>query len=422
MADNKNYYEILGIERTATEDEVKKAFRKLSLQYHPDTQHDKTDEEKKIAEEKFKEISEAYATLSDREKREYYDNFVYASNFGGFGSGFNRGTRGSHAEDFFRSFQGGFGDFSFGGFGNDPGNPGNSRNSGIFGGWGSYQSGIYDPDSPRNGGDISTSVNISLEESIYGTTKTIPITVNEYCPECKGIGGKVITCPHCNGSGRIVDTIGMHSASMTCPMCRGSGKVPSPADKCHHCGGTGLVENDKKVEINIPAGVSYGTRFRCRNEGHKGINGGADGDVYIRVLFNNKSEMFVRDEFDLSTTVHISPETAILGGTVDVQTPYGVAEVAVEKGTISGQVLSLKNMGVKIGEILRGRLFVRIIVDSPTDLTDEQEERIREAFSTVSAENMKNVKSYMEKCKSFAERNKENIEKMKNDVANDGKI
>lgn len=354
----RDYYEILGVSKNATADELKAAYRKLALQYHPDrNKNDKT------AEEKFKEVSAAYEVLSDPEKRARYDRFGHAEpgaapagngrsyeyQSGGYGGGYEDM---SHFEDLFRSVFGGgdFGDIHVGGF-----ERGSRRGS------------------TTQGADLQYEHTISLREAFSGCESTLRFRRPAKCANCHGTGakdGRLQTCPSCRGSGQLQQSRGFLSMSQTCPNCGGQGRVPG--SRCGHCHGTGSVSIDESVQIRIPAGVSEGTTLRVSNKGEAGTGGGSEGDLYV-VIHVKDDPHFERDGDDLVTEHHISIPVAALGGEATIATMDKPIRIHIPAGTPSGATMRLRGSGMpRLNRSGRGDLLVKIIVDVPKRLTSGQ--------------------------------------------------
>ena len=368
----KNYYEILGVEKTATADELKLAYRKLAKKYHPDMYVSASEQEKKDAEAKFKDINHAYEVLSDPQKRAAYDTYgdengpQAGAGFGGFG-GF--GSDGTGA----------------GGFGFDM----DDIFSSIFSGFGGGSSRAQRANAPQRGQDILVGVNLTFEEAAFGTQKTVNVKRVENCPDCKGTGAKDGTafkvCSQCKGSGRVTMTqrtpFGQVSTQGVCPTCHGTGKIIT--DKCTTCGGVGRFEKVSEVKVNIPAGIDSGQRVRYDNEGHAGSNGGEKGGLYVEVRVA-PHKLFSRNGFDVLLEVPISIVDATLGTTIEVPTLYGNKEIKIPEGTQSGTVFTIKNYGIKkLKGTGKGDMFVKVVVEVPKSVSKEQKEFLKR-FDQVS--------------------------------------
>jgi molecular chaperone DnaJ len=381
MSTKRDYYEVLGVKKSASLDEIKKAYRELALQYHPDrVPH----EQKKEAEEKFKEISEAYAVLSDAQKRALYDQhghagidqrYAYEDIFKG--------------ADFSSVFQD-LGDFGFGGglfdeifsdLGFD-----------IFG-----SRGRRSARSGRRGRDLEITVEITLEEAALGVEKTIAVPRYEICPTCSGSGAKPgtkkITCPQCKGQGRTVVSSGFFQLAQSCSRCGGEGMiVQSPCPDCH---GASRSKVTRKITVKIPAGVDSGSHLRIRGEGEAGTTSRGDLYVIIEVLPHS---VFQRHNNDILTEVKISLTKVILGGEIEVPTLGGHARMRIPPGTQSGRVFRLKEKGIPdLHGRLKGDQLVKVDVEIPTRLTDQQR-RLIEEFARLSGEDV-NKESFSERIK-----------------------
>ena len=385
----KNYYEILGVEKTATADELKLAYRKLAKKYHPDMYVSASEQEKKDAEAKFKDINHAYEVLSDPQKRAAYDTYgdengpQAGAGFGGF-SGFGSGGTGA------------------GGFGFDM----DDIFSSIFSGFGGGSSRAQRANAPQRGQDILVGVNLTFEEAAFGTQKTVNVKRVENCPDCKGTGAKDGTafkvCSQCKGSGRVTMTqrtpFGQVSSQGVCPTCHGTGKIIT--DKCTSCGGVGRFEKVSEVKVNIPAGIDSGQRVRYDNEGHAGSNGGEKGGLYVEVRVA-PHKLFSRNGFDVLLEVPISIVDATLGTTIEVPTLYGNKEVKIPEGTQSGTVFTIKNYGIKkLKGTGKGDMFVKVVVEVPKSVSKEQKEFLKR-FDQISDQKKQYPlkKAYDEKAK-----------------------
>ena len=357
----RDFYEVLGVDRNADADALKKAYRKLAIQYHPDRQQGKSDEEKKAAEEKFKEAAEAYDVLSDPEKRARYDQ-LGPEGYDQMGGGFQGG--GMSMEDIFRQF----GDL-FGGFGG-------------FGGFGFGDTGGQ---TVSRGTNLRVRVKVNLQEVAKGTEKKIKIPRQVSCRSCNGTGAKngtaLETCPNCHGSGvevRIRRTIlGQMQTQSECSVCGGTGK--RIIARCPDCGGTGLVKQEEVVNINIPAGVREGMMLTMRGKGNDAPGGGVPGDLQI-VIEEQRDEHLIRDDQDLIYNLMIDFPTAALGGKVEIPTINGRARVTIEPGTQPGKVLRLRGKGLpSVNGYGTGDLLVNVMVYVPENLTAD-EKRALEAM------------------------------------------
>lgn len=350
----KDYYEVLGISKTADEKEIKAAFRKLAKQYHPDLNPDN-----KEAEAKFKEVNEAYEVLSDPDKKAKYDKFGHAAfdqsqGFGGAGAGFG---------DFGDIFGDIFGDFFGGSFG------GASR---------AQRTG------PRAGADLKIKLDISFEDAAFGVKKDIKINRVENCHVCNGTGAKKgtdkKTCPTCHGTGSIKSVqrtpFGQFASTRTCTTCGGTGEVIE--DPCTSCNGSGKEKKSRKLSINIPAGVDTGSVIPLRGEGNHGDRGGPAGDLYVYINVK-EHEFFERDGYDVWCEINIPFTKAALGGSIEVPTIEGKVKYEVPDGTQPGTVFRLKNKGIKnLRGSGKGDQYVKIKIDVPKKLTEKQKSLLRQ--------------------------------------------
>lgn len=351
--EKRDYYEVLGVSKTATADEIKNAYRKMALKYHPDRQQGKSEAEQKEAEEKFKEAGEAYAVLSDPDKRARYDQFGHS--MGNAGGGFGGG--GMSMEDIFRNFGDIFSGFGgFGGFG------------------GSSRSGYRQ----NRGTDLRVKVRVSLKDVAHGVEKKLKIPRYVSCKQCGGTGAKNAsarsTCPRCNGRGVITQMrqtiLGTIQQSTTCPNCGGEGKVIT--DKCLHCGGEGIERKEEIVNARIPAGVAEGMTLRMAGAGNAARHGGTAGDLLIVIEEESDAEL-VRDGNNLIYNLIIDIPTAVFGGKVDVPTVDGRARLTIEPGTQPGKVLRLRGKGLPSPDSYgNGDLLVNVMVYIPKKLTAEE--------------------------------------------------
>lgn len=381
MADKKDYYEILGVNRNATEDEIKSEYRKKAKKYHPDLNPDD-----KEAEAKFKELGEAYEVLSDKEKRAKYDQFGHAGVDPSYGAG--------------QAYAGGF-DMDLGDL------FGSIFGSG-FGFGGQQQQRRANPNAPRKGNDIHVSIPLSFMEAVHGTKKTINITPFETCDDCHGSGAAPGTspqvCPDCQGTGYVTVQqpmmFGTVQSSRPCSRCGGKGKI---IDKpCQKCSGQGRIRQKRRIEVNIPAGIDDDQSLSIKGKGDAGINGGPAGDV-IAVISVRPDTLFERDRYDVYVKAPISYSQATLGDKVIVPTVDGRIELAVPAGTQSGNIFRLKNKGIKyVNGRGRGDQYVTVEIEVPKKLSREQKQALEQFEKSLAVD-----KNY-DKKKAFNDRlNKE---------------
>ncbi len=365
MAETKrDYYEVLGVEKTASDDDLKKAYRKLAKQYHPDANPDNREE----AEKKFKEVNEAYEVLSDAQKRKMYDQFGH-SGPNGYESGFN-GFSG------FDGFSGGFGGFDGAGFDVDLGDIFSS----FFGGGG--RTTTRRSNGPKRGNDLRVSINIAFKEAAFGCKKQVKVTRKEQCSTCNGTGCKpgttAETCKVCNGQGQVRTVrntiLGSMQSVRPCESCNGTGKVIT--NPCVTCHGTGFEKKVRTITINIPQGIDNGNVIKVSGEGEPGLRGGPAGDLYISINVS-PDPVFSRKGDHLYENVHISFARAVLGGKISIPTLENFEEYEIPAGTQSGTIFTLRNKGIKnLNGRTAGNLNFTVIVDIPKKITDEQRELI----------------------------------------------
>jgi molecular chaperone DnaJ len=345
----RDFYEILGVAKNSSEDEIKKAYRKLAMKYHPDRNPDS-----KESEEKFKEVKEAYEMLTNPEKREAYDRYGHAGvdpNMGGGGGGFGGGA-------------GGFGD-AFGDIFGD-----------IFGGGRGRSQGpqVY------RGADLRYNLEITLEQAAHGFDTTIRVPSWDKCDTCHGSGAKPgtspTTCTTCAGHGQVRMQQGFFSIQQTCPKCHGNGKVIT--DPCAPCGGQGRIKRNKTLEVKIPVGIDNGMRIRSSGNGEPGTNGGPPGDLYVEIHIKPHN-VFTREGDDLHCEMPISFVKATLGGEIEVPTLAGKVSFTLPEGTQSAKVFRLKGKGIKgVRSGFAGDLFCHVAVETPVKLTDKQKDLLKE--------------------------------------------
>ncbi len=389
MADKRDYYEVLGVDRQADDATLKKAYRKLAKKYHPDMNPGDAE-----AEKKFKEATEAYGILSDPEKRKAYDQFGHAAfeNGGGGAGGFS----GFEGFNFNSSDMGDiFGDI----FGD------------LFGGGRSRRTN----DGPMKGANLRAVVHVTFLEAVFGCDKELELTLKDTCKTCGGNGAKPgtspETCPKCGGSGQVVYTqqsmFGMVRNVQACPDCRGTGKIIR--DKCPDCRGTGFTSSRKKILVPVPAGINDGQSVRIREKGEPGINGGSRGDLLVEVQVA-RHPIFQRQDMDIFSTAPITYAQAALGGTIRINTVDGEVEYEVKPGTQTDTRIRLRSKGVPSlrNKNIRGDHYVTLVVQVPTKLSEEAKEALR-AFDEACNQNGKGPSKSQDKKKSFMDKLKENF-------------
>ena len=383
MATKRDYYEVLGVSKTAPADEIKRAYRKLAVKFHPDKNPgDHT------AEENFKELGEAYDVLMDDNKRSAYDRMGHAA--------FAQGTAGA------RGGGGGFHD-PFDIFREVFGAGGGSVFEQFFGGGGGGMGG-GGAEARQRGADLRYDLQITLEEAAFGCEKEIEITKLELCHKCDGSGAepgsKITTCPTCHGRGQVISSRGFFQVSQTCPRCRGTGQ--SISNPCKGCGGEGRVEGRARIKLKIPAGIEDGSRLRSSRNGEAGIRGGPSGDLYV-VVHVKQHEIFEREEDNLYAELPIRFTTAALGGDVNAPTLDGKVMIRIPAGTQNATVFKIRGKGVPSlssgGQ--RGDLMIRVLVEVPTKLDGDQRAKLEEFAALCGDENTPLHQSFFEKAKAF---------------------
>jgi len=380
LADKRDYYEVLGVSKDASSDDLKKAYRKLAKQYHPDMNPgDKT------AETKFKEVNEAYEVLNDPAKRQRYDQFGHAGvdpSYGGGGAGYGGGGFGGFdVGDIFESFFGG----GFSGFGGSR----RTRN----------------PNGPIRGNDINVTLGLSFMEAAKGCKQQIQVQRLEKCDVCGGSGAKsgttAETCTECGGTGQVKVSqrtpIGVIQTTRTCSKCSGKGKVIK--EPCPDCRGMGRVRHTRTLEVSVPAGIDDGQTFVLRGQGDQGVNGGPSGDVNIMVTLRPDT-LFERDGFDVWCDIPITFSQAVLGDEITVPTIDGKVKYTVPEGTQSGTVFRLRNKGIQyVNGRGRGDQYVKVNIEVPRNLTGKQKEALRKFEELSTEKNYEKRRSFFDKLK-----------------------
>ncbi len=370
-SNKRDYYEVLGIERGASEEEVKRAYRRLAVKFHPDKNPDDPQ-----AEEKFKELGEAYDVLMDVDKRAAYDRFGHAA--------FAQGGRGGFHDpfDIFREVFGGGGGGIFETF---------------FGG------GAGRAEDRQRGSDLRYDMQITLEEAAFGVEKEIEVRKLDTCDKCNGSGAesssRTINCPTCGGRGQVISARGFFQVSQTCPRCHGMGQIVDRP--CLKCDGEGRIEKASRIKLKIPAGIGNGSRLRSSRNGEAGVRGGPPGDLYV-VLHIKEHPVFQRDEDNLYCEVPISFALAALGGEIPVPTLEGKANLRIPAGTQSGQIFKLRGKGiVNIEGRGRGDLMARLVVEVPTHLNAEQRRKLEEFAALCGDDNTPMHRRFFERARDF---------------------
>ena len=382
MAEKRDYYEVLGVDKKASDAEIKSAYRKKAKKYHPDLNPGDAE-----AERNFKEVNEAYEVLSDADKKQRYDAYGHAGvdpNFGAGGGGWGNysggfGGAGMDLNDIFESFFGG----GFGG--------GSQRRA--------------DPNSPKRGGDIHVGLTVSFMEAAHGCTKTVQYTRQETCPDCGGSGAKKgtsrQTCPDCHGTGYVMEQqrtpFGVIQNRRVCPHCQGKGKIIS--DPCNRCKGSGRVQVTVKKEVNIPAGIDDEQNLALRGQGDAGLNGGGNGDAII-IISVRPDPVLKRNGYDVYVDVPITYSQAVLGAEIVVPTVDGKVQYDIPEGTQSGTRFRLRGKGIKyLNGRGRGDQYVTVNVEIPKKITREQRKALEAFEATLKDENYEQRKGFFKKLK-----------------------
>jgi len=370
MATKRDYYEVLGVSKSSSEEEIKKAYRKLAMQYHPDRNPDN-----KEAAEKFKEVCEAYEVLSDATKRQRYDQYGHEGMKSAFGSGgFDFGRDFTHMGDM--DLQDILGSFFGGGFGD------------MFGGGGGRRQQRRDPNGPQRGNDLRFDLEIDFEEAVFGSERQVDLSVNDTCDTCKGSGAASgssrETCKHCKGQGSTVQSNGFFQMRQACPVCHGEGTLVK--NPCRACQGSGRVKAPRHIALKIPKGVETGSRLRLTGKGESGMRGGEHGDLYV-VLHVREHDLFDRQGDELICTLPISPAVAALGGDIEVPTPDGFARLKLPPGTTTGKVFRLRDKGMPSLHGGSGDLHVRVEIEVPQSLNTRQRKALEEFSAACTLDN-----------------------------------
>ncbi len=386
MATKRDYYEILEVTRTSTSDEIKRSYRKLAVKFHPDKNPgDHT------AEEKFKELGEAYDVLSDEQKKAAYDRYGHAAFAQGGGVPRGGGAGGGFHDpfDIFREV-----------FGASGGGGGGIFEQ-FFGGAAGGQR--PDRDGKQRGSDLRYDMHIRLEEAAFGCDKEIEVSKLETCDVCNGSGAesgsRAVSCRDCGGRGQVISSRGFFQVSQTCPRCRGTGQVIERP--CRKCSGEGRTEAASRIKLKIPAGIEDGSRLRSMRNGEAGMRGGPPGDLYV-VVHIKEHEVFEREENNLFCEVPVSFSVAAIGGEINVPTLDGQAQLKIPAGTQGGTAFKLRGKGVpSLNSHTRGDLIVRVAVEVPTRLNAEQRKKLEEFSALMGEDNAPLHKSFFEKAKEF---------------------
>lgn len=391
MAEKRDYYEVLGISKGASDDEIKKAYRKMAKQYHPDLHPDDPE-----AAEKFKEVNEANDVLSDPQKRQRYDQFGHAGVDPSYGAG-----------------QGGMG--GFGGFSGEGFDFGDIFDTFFGGGMGGSASRGANPNAPKKGADISISLDISFIEACKGVSHEVEITRSEVCDSCNGSGAKAgtaaKTCSECHGSGQVRfqqrTILGVMTSSRPCTKCGGKGKViETPCPTCH---GGGRVQKKSKVMVNVPGGIDDGQILKIGGQGHIGSNGGPRGDLNVRISVR-RDPLFERKGFDVWTEIPITYAQAVLGAEVTVPTVDGNVRYNIPEGTQPDTVFRLRGKGAKkLQRDGRGDQMVKVILEVPKNLNKKQKDALQEFSDQLSEKNYEKRSGFFDKLKKFGEDIKKNF-------------
>ncbi len=385
----RDYYEVLGVGRDADADAIKRAYRKLAVQFHPDKNPGNVE-----AEEKFKEITEAYEVLSDPQKRQRYDQFGHqAFGPGSGGGGFGGGFEGIDLEEALRTFMGAFG----GG-----GGRGGSIFDDFFGGGGERTG----RGASNRGADLRFDLEIDFEEAVFGSQRDLTFSVMDECGKCGGSGAESgtsrETCPRCKGAGQTVSSNGFFHVRQACSQCRGTGEIIR--NPCRTCRGTGRVKARRTITLKIPAGVETGSRLRVAGKGENGVRGGPAGDLYV-VLHVREHDLFKRRDEDIFIQVPVPFHVAALGGEIEVPTLYGHAKLKIPAGTESGKIFRMRGRGLKgVGSFGNGDQHVVVMVETPERLSGKQKKALQEFSAMLDDSNHPESEKLRRKAKEFYRR------------------
>ncbi|MCC5849678.1 MAG: molecular chaperone DnaJ [Verrucomicrobia bacterium] len=388
MAAKEDYYKILGVAKDASKDEIKKAYRKMAVKYHPDKNPGDT-----AAEEKFKEATEAYEVLSDEDKRHKYDQFGHAAFGPGRGGGGAGGFGGVDLEEALRTFMGAFGG----------GGGGGSIFENFFGGGGGGRQ------NANRGADLRFDLEIDFEEAVFGSRRELSFNVQVECDECGGTGAepgsKAETCSTCRGQGQVITSNGLFQMRQTCPDCRGTGKMIR--NPCRKCNGSGQMRGKRSITLRIPPGVETGSRLRVAGKGAGGSQGAPSGDLYV-ILHVKEHSVFERHDLDLLINLPVPVTVATMGGEVEVPTLEGTTRIKIPAGTQNGKMLRLKNKGVKDPRGYgHGDLHIRVNVETPTHLGGKLKKIFEQFASMIGEEQHPQGRKFKKSMEEFARRRDE---------------
>ncbi len=394
MSEKEDYYKVLGVSKDASKDEIKKAYRKLAIKYHPDKNPGDT-----AAEEQFKVATEAYEVLSDEDKRHKYDQFGHAAFGPGRGGGGGGGFGGVDLEEALRTFMGAFGG----------GGGGGSIFENFFGGGGGGGR-----ESSNRGSDLRFDLEIDFEEAVFGSKRDLSYSVNIECDACDGKGAapgsKKETCSTCKGQGQVLTSNGLFHMRQTCPNCGGAGQVIS--NPCSRCHGTGQAKGKRSITVRIPPGVETGSRLRVKGKGEGGLMGGPAGDLYV-IMHVQPHPVFERHDLDLVVELPISIQTAVLGGEVKVPTLDGSSKIKIPSGTQNGRMLRLKNKGVKDPRGYgHGDLHIRVKVEVPTHLHGKAKKLFQQLEENLGDSQYPDQTKFARQAEEFGHR-REELEKLR---------